>query len=249
MKKNIFVTGNSSGLGRGLSEYALEQGWDVYGCSRRGCDLEGAHDVPCDLSDFESLPWALNKLLNGVVRLDLVVLNAGSLGEIKPMHETSLLELKSLNDINVWSNKLILDWLHDSGIEVGQIIAISSGAAVMGNKGWGGYALTKASLNMLMRLYSHEFPNTHLAALAPGLIDSAMMDYLCSKPDPNEYPALARIREARGTAAMPKPRQAAERIMKVVEGLREFESGSFIDIRQIDAPDEYAALMATRNKS
>ena len=246
---NVFITGNSSGLGRGFTEYALEHGWHVYGCSRRGCDLVGVHDICCDLSDFEALPPTLDELLQGVTQLDLVILNAGILGEIKPMHETSLLELKNITDINVWSNKVILDWLLNSGINIKQIIAISSGAAVVGNKGWSGYALSKASLNMLIRLYSHEFPDTHLAAIAPGLIDTPMMDYLCEIPDPTKYPALARIREARGTQVMPGPRQAAERVMNIVDELREFESGSYVDIRQIDAPEEYAALLEARNKA
>jgi NAD(P)-dependent dehydrogenase (short-subunit alcohol dehydrogenase family) len=190
---------------------------------------------------------ALDELLAGVKRLDLVILNAGILGEIKPMHDTSLDELQRIMDINVWSNKVVLDWLLAAGIEVGQIVAISSGAAVLGNKGWSGYALSKASLNMLLRLYAHEFPETHLSAIAPGLIDSSMMDYLCVEPDPEEYPALARIREARGTGVMPKPRQAAERVMGVMAGLKDFESGSFVDIRQILAPEEYEELMRARN--
>lgn len=247
MTKQLFVTGNSSGLGRGFSEYALEQGWQLYGCSRRGCDLAGVHDVRCDLADFAAVPAALDRLLDGVERLDLVILNAGILGEIKAMSDTPLEELRRITDINVWSNKVVLDWLLASNIDVGQIVAISSGAAVLGNKGWGGYALSKAALNMLLRLYAHEFADTHLAAIAPGLIDSPMMDYLCVEPDPEEYPALARIREARGTGVMPRPRQAAERVMGVLEDLKGFESGSFVDIREIDAPEEYAALMQARN--
>ena len=102
---------------------------------------------------------------------------------------------------------------------------------------------------MLIRLYSHEFPDTHLAAIAPGIIDTPMMDYLCEEPDPTEDPALAPIHEARRTQVMPRPRQAAERVMNIVDELRAFESGSFIDILQIDAPEEYAALLKTRNKA
>jgi NAD(P)-dependent dehydrogenase (short-subunit alcohol dehydrogenase family) len=124
-----------------------------------------------------------------------------------------------------------------------QVVMISSGAAVLGNRGWGAYAMSKASLNMLMRLYSHEFPATHLSALAPGLIDSAMMDYLCEVPDPDVFPALQRLRGARGTERMPGPGEAAERVLGVLPELRRFDSGSFVDIRQILAPEEYEALM------
>lgn len=241
---NALVTGNSSGLGRGLTEALLERGWRVFGVSRRGCDLTGdLEDIRGDLSDFDSVPGLLDELLLDVRSLDLVMLNAGVLGEIKLMEETSVDELRRITDINVWSNKVILDWLLNRKFPVTQIVAISSGAAVLGNRGWGGYALSKASLNMLMRLYSHEFPETHLSAIAPGLIDSAMMDYLCEKPDPQAFPALQRIRDARGTEVMPGPSEAAERVLGVLEDLRGFESGSYVDIRQIIAPEEYENLL------
>lgn len=242
----LFITGNSSGLGRGFTEAALDRGWEVYGCSRRGCDLQGVHDVRCDLGDFAAVPAALEQLLAGVEQLELVILNAGILGEIKPMHDTSMEELRRSMDINVWANKVILDWLLDAGIRIDQIVGISSGAAVLGNKGWNGYAISKAALNMLLRLYSHEFPDTHISAIAPGLIDTAMMDYLCAEPDPEQYPALGRIRAARGTETMPGPRAAADRVLEVVGRLKEHDSGSFVDIRQLIAPEEYAALMQAR---
>ena len=152
-------------------------------------------------------------------------------------------------DVNAWANKIILDWLHAWGRRVTQVVAISSGAAVLGNKGWGGYALSKAALNMLICLYSHEFPETHLSALAPGLIDSAMMDYLCEEPDPEAFPALQRIRAARGTERMPGPREAADKVLSVLPALREQPSGAFVDIRQLLAPEEYTALMQARTRS
>jgi NAD(P)-dependent dehydrogenase (short-subunit alcohol dehydrogenase family) len=36
----VFITGNSSGLGRGLSDACLDRGWEVYGLSRRGAGRE-----------------------------------------------------------------------------------------------------------------------------------------------------------------------------------------------------------------
>lgn len=243
MANKLFITGNSSGLGQGLSELFLEKQWQVYGCSRRGCELDGINDVRCDLTRFDQLPQALETLLQDVEHLDLIVLNAGILGQIKPMSENSVDELRQIMEVNVWSNKVVLDWLLHSGKSVDQIVMISSGAAVLGNKGWGGYALSKSALNMLGKLYAHEFSKTHISAIAPGLIDTPMMDYLCVEPDPEEYPALQRIRDARGTDVMPKPKEAAERIWKVLPHLKEYPSGSFIDIRKILSPDEYERLM------
>jgi NAD(P)-dependent dehydrogenase (short-subunit alcohol dehydrogenase family) len=244
------ITGNSSGLGRGLTQTLLEAGWTVYGCSRRGYGETpaGLHDARCDLSDLDALPATLSALLESAERLDLVILNAGLLGEIRPVSETPLADMQRLMDVNAWANKVVLDWLKAWGRPVSQVVAISSGAAVLGNKGWGGYALSKAALNMLVRLYAHEFPDTHLSALAPGLIDSAMMDYLCETPDPREFPALQRIRDARGTERMPGPREAAARVIEVLPALCGEPSGEFVDIRKLLAPDEYEALMQARSR-
>jgi benzil reductase ((S)-benzoin forming) len=244
----VLITGNSSGLGEGLSQVYLEKGWQVYGCSRRGCALEGVQDIRLDLSDFDAVPLALCTLLDGVEGLDLVVLNAGVLGEIRDLHETPVEQLREIMEINVWANKVIMDWLHQWGRSIGQVVMISSGASVLGNRGWSGYALSKATLNMLAKLYSHEFPETHIAAIAPGLIDSAMMDYLCDVPDPDAYPALVRLRGARGTETMPDPYNAARRIVTIMEKIRDYPSGSFIDIRQMLEPLEYAKLMGHLNQ-
>ncbi len=245
---NLLITGNSSGLGRGLTETYLQRGARVFGCSRRGCqELTGElHDIRCDLTDFDRVPQALGELLADAKELDLVFLNAGILGRIEPLSRTPMADLQRIMDVNLWSNKAVMDWLLNWGRPVRQVIMMSSGAAVLGNKGWGGYALSKAGLNMLAKLYAHEFPDTHICTLAPGLIDTAMMDYLCAEPDPEEYPALRRIRDARGSDIMPGPLQAAEKVASVVDALREYPSGEFVDIRQILAPEEYQRLMNTK---
>ncbi|PVV16848.1 MAG: alcohol dehydrogenase [gamma proteobacterium symbiont of Ctena orbiculata] len=248
-KKNALITGNSSGLGLGLSEVLLAHGYKVFGCSRRGCDLAGdVVDIRCDLSRFDTIGEKLEQLLQGVGALQLVVLNAGILGEIKHISETSLDELQQIMDINLWSNKIILDWLLQSGIRIDQILLLSSGAAVLGNKGWGGYALSKCALNMLGRLYAHEFQATHIASIAPGLIESSMMDYLCTQADSTEFPALQRLQQARKDGLVLSPVEGSERILETLPRLKEFESGSYIDLRQILAPDEYQALIEARNR-
>jgi len=238
MDPHIFITGNSSGLGRSFTEHYLSRGAHVYGLSRRGCrGLVGRlHDIRCDLDQLEKIPAALGSLLDGVGRLDTVILNAGVLGEIRDLHDTPVKDLERVMQINVWANKAVLDYLLAQRIEVGQIVLISSGAAVKGGKGWGAYALSKATLNMLTQLYAHEFPRSHLTALAPGLIDTAMQDYLCDEKtlDGEQYPSLKRLRAARGSDAMPQPEEAAARIVASLDLIRErFPSGGFVDIRDL----------------
>ena len=240
--QTVFITGTSSGLGHALAEEALARGALTCGCSRRPADLPGLRQIQCDLTDYAALPEHLERLLGELPGLGLAILNAGILGRIRELHSTPMDEVKQVMEVNLWANKAVMDWLHEWGRPVGQVVMISSGASVLGNKGWGGYALSKAALNMLARLYAHEFPDTHISALAPGIIDTAMMDHLCEEADAEAFPALQRLREARGTEAMPDPRTAAQRIFSVLPALREQPSGSFVDIRQLLDPEAYARL-------
>lgn len=239
---NALITGTSSGLGEGLAGALLQRDWVVYGCSRRPSRLAGLKTTQLDLTDHDAIGPSLDKLLDDAPRLDLVVLNAGILGEIRDIAKTPLADLKQVMETNVWVNKTILDWLIRWDRPVMQIVLVSSGAAVLGNRGWSGYALSKATLNMLTKLYAHEFTDTHLCALAPGIIDTAMMDQLCNATDADAFPALQRLQEARDTEAMPGPDEAAERILSVVDQLADRPSGSFVDIREILDPAAHAAL-------
>lgn len=233
---NVFITGNSSGLGLGLTRKLLEQDAIVWGLSRRGCPLhdnEGLRDRKVDLGNLSTLEHDLDRLLSDALRLDLVVLNAGVLGKIHPISETDIHDLEHMMRINVWANKIILDWLIERRLPVEQVVAISSGAAVNMNYGWGGYSLSKAALNNLIRLYAPEMPGTHLTALAPGLVDTAMQDYLCDEVDSREFPSVQKLKDARGSKNMPDPDQAAEDILGLLGKLREGESGRFVDVRNI----------------
>jgi NAD(P)-dependent dehydrogenase (short-subunit alcohol dehydrogenase family) len=233
---NVLITGNSSGLGLGLTEVLLARDAIVWGLSRRGCPLsddEGLHDRRFDLSNLNTLPEALERLLADCMRLDLVVLNAGILGRIHEISETDVHDLEHMMRVNVWSNKVILDWIIENRLPVDQVVAISSGAAVNMHYGWGGYSLSKSLLNDLIRLYAHEMPDTHLSALAPGLVDTAMQDYLCGEVDSEEFPSVQKLKDARGTDAMPDPRKAAEQVLDVLDTLRKGDSGRFVDLREI----------------
>src|SRR5690625_3422426 len=125
MSENVFSTGVSSGLGRGLAEAYLDREATVFGLSRRGANIK-SHDfreAQVDLADLEGIPAALDALL-GDVALDVAILNAGMLGEFKAMPELGLEELRRAMDINVWANKQILDWLvaHNAP---GEIVLVS----------------------------------------------------------------------------------------------------------------------------
>ncbi len=232
-QRTALITGNSSGLGLGFTRALKAEGWAVYGLSRRGCPDPVDGDVRVDLTDLEAIGPAVDELLAPVERLDLVILNAGMLGHVQNLSEASMDELRRVMDVNVFANKPILDHLLHRQLPVGQMVAISSGASVSGNAGWSGYALSKAALNMLVSLYAHEFPETPFHALAPGLIDTTMQDYLCEDPDGDRFESVQNLRTARGTPVMPEPEDAARQVLMSLPRLRGLPSGRFADIRQL----------------
>ena len=237
---HVLITGVSSGIGFGLAAEYLARGDRVWGVSRRQPDdLVSAHEnfrfSGLDLTDEEAVRRELPRLLADCKRLDYVILNAGVLGEIGDLAETPLPRLRSVMETNVWANKTTIDVLFDLDIPVSHVITMSSGASVNGNRGWNGYSISKAALNMLTRLYAHEHAQTHFAAVAPGLVDTAMQDYLCGHPQDERFASLEVLKSKRDTSDMPQPRDAARRLVSVfdrIDGL--VESGDFVDIRNLD---------------
>ncbi len=237
MSRNVLITGISSGIGAALAQACLERGDRVYGLSRREPPAALAQDrfhfLSLDLSRFDEVPAGLGELLGEERRIDLAVLNAGVLGEIKDLRDTGLEELHRVMEVNTWANKILLDALFARDLEVRQVIGISSGAAVSGSRGWSAYALSKACFKMLLQLYAAERPTTHFCSFAPGLIDTAMQDYLCALPaeDCETYPSLPTIQAARGTESMPTPEQVAPTLLEAFEKVRAEPSGCFVDLR------------------
>ena len=234
----VFITGVSSGIGWGLSKHYLSKGYEVYGLSRRVPeDLiqnNNFKHIICDLNNFESIPGLLKSLLSSVSKIDLAILNAGILGPIANMKDQSLNDLTKVMNINVWANKPIIDALLETVPDTKKVVAISSGAAINGNKGWGGYSISKAALNMLIKLYASENENTTFYSFAPGLIDMPMQDYLCGDElNVREFPSAQKLKDARYTSNMPTAENAGKILAKGINELDKLQTGSFADIRKM----------------
>jgi benzil reductase ((S)-benzoin forming) len=225
---NFLITGTSRGIGHALAKYYSQKG-TVYGISRSTSDLD-IEQLQCDLTNYEQLKSQLNNFLSEVNEIDTVILNAGVLGKIQSISEANINELKETMEINLWSQKIILDLLIHKKIK--NVIAISSGAAVKGSYGWSGYSLSKAALNMLIQLYADEYKDIKFIALAPGLVHTHMQDQL-AKVDTNKYKNIKRLHDARGTKDMPQPDEFIKLYNSKLSKILEANSGSFIDIRKI----------------
>lgn len=232
----ILITGVSSGLGHGLAKYYINMGADVYGCSRRSPeDLieQGLNFCALDLSQQAESESRFRDWIEAIESFDCVILNAGILGKIKDMRACSMEELQKTMEVNVWANKWILDACFAEGRKIKQVVGISSGASLSGSRGWNGYSLSKAALNMLIKLYAGECPSTHFTSLAPGLVDTAMQDYMTSLPEDPRYAPIEILKAAKGTDAMPSGYECAKKLVDAFPRLLEKESGGYADIRKL----------------
>jgi len=231
------ITGTSSGIGHGLAGEFLSIGHRVWGISRKSVQGLQEHEryrhLQLDLTDFQAVAHRLPGFLENVKHLDLVVLNAGVLGEIRRMEEVDVEEMKRVMEINVWANKVLLDLVFVHVPRVRQVVGMSTKASLRSSPGWGPYAVSKAGLNMLMDVYAKEYPDTHFNAFAPGLIESQILQAVWDVRDTEKYPAAGRLQEARGTEDVLGPREAAPILVRGMEKALHYENGSFVDVREM----------------
>jgi NAD(P)-dependent dehydrogenase (short-subunit alcohol dehydrogenase family) len=232
---NILITGVSSGLGEALAKAYLEKGDTVYAIGKTIPHMLDKYPhfffFPYDLSETFLIQSTLKEFLQNR-SFDIVILNAGLLGDIQSLYETDLAELKDVMEVNVWANKELIDTLH-ANAQVKQIVGISSGAAINGSKGWGAYSISKAGLNMLLQVYAKELPEIHFTALAPGVINTSMVRHIIENVDDKLYPSAKRLKEAE----IREPQKAAKLLIETFPKLFAYESGSFLDVRTMDERD------------
>ena len=230
--KNILITGVSSGLGEALAKTYLENGDTVYAIGKTIPKKLDHYPhfffFPYDLSETFMIQSTLQEFL-AHRSFDIVILNAGLLGEIKTLSQTELNEIKHVMEVNVWANKELIDTLNTHA-KVKQIIGISSGAAVNGSKGWGTYSLSKAALNMLLKVYAKELPDIHFTALAPGVIHTPMVQHIIDEVNDEIYPSAKKLKEGN----IQTPQEAANHLITIFSQLLQYESGSFLDVRTMD---------------
>jgi len=230
--QNVLITGIGSGIGEALAREYLEQGYQVYAIGRSFPKMLDAHPhfffFPYDLSKTFMLKDTIKDFVKGHI-FELSILNAGVLGDIQTLQQTELAQIKEVMELNVWANKELIDTL-SSFATVRQIVGISSGAAVNGSKGWGAYSLSKSGLNMLLNVYAKELPDIHFTALAPGVIETPMVQHIIDDVDDITFPSAKKLKEGR----IQTPEEAAKLLIHTFPKLLDYESGSFLDVRTMD---------------
>ena len=226
---NVLITGSSSGLGLALAQSLCEQGDEVYGISRSQTPLP-IKQITCDFNQLDTLKEKLSELTQNI-SFDYVFLNAGLLGKIAVVSELSHDDFLTVFNVNVFANKIIIDDLLRNN-NVKNIIGISSGAALKSYFGWSIYCSSKAAFKQLISAYADENPSVHFLSLAPGIVKTKMQDHLYSI-DATEIPSLEKFHSLYNT--METPEIVAKRIIENLKSLDKLPTGSFFDLREINA--------------
>ena len=194
------VTGASRGIGRAAALALAEAGAHVIAVARTQGALEELDDairqvgasatlVPLDLTDYDGIDRLGAAINDRWKRLDIVVGNAGILGNLMPIGHITPKVWSQVMDINVTANwRLIrsLDPLLRMS-DAGRAIFVTSGAAAKCKAYWGPYSVSKAALEALVRTYAAENATTAVKAmlLNPGPLRTDMRRAAMPGEDPD----------------------------------------------------------------
>ena len=134
----ILITGASSGFGALTAEKLAQQGYTVYGTSRRELpDTDaGVRMRVLDVTDSESVQACVDGILDEVGRIDVLVNNAG-IGQLSLAEETAMATAEKIVQTNFWGmvrvTQAVLPTMREQGS--GRILFMSSLAGLIGTPG------------------------------------------------------------------------------------------------------------------
>lgn len=174
--KIALITGAGRGIGRALAVAFARQGAHVIAVSRMAATLEELDDffsqktlpaptlVPLDITQYEGITRLGASLYQRFGRLDILIGNAGYLGELSPIAHTQPQHWQKIFDINATANFWLLRNLDPLLRQSDDPHAVFT-TAQEGREAksfWGAYAASKAALERLVMAYAAE--NSHVKA-------------------------------------------------------------------------------------
>jgi NAD(P)-dependent dehydrogenase (short-subunit alcohol dehydrogenase family) len=217
------VTGGSRGLGKQVARELLARGLAVIMDGRDPATLDGAREelkgignivaIAGDVGDKEHA-HALIAAADSLGRLDLLVNNASTLGEVPlpRIDQLSQQVFRDLFDVNVYAPihlaQHALRLMQRTGGSK-TIVNITSDAGVEPYPTWGGYGASKAALEHISRVLATELEGTSVRILVadPGDMNTQMHRDAIPDADPNELgdPADSARRLIQAIANMRSP--------------------------------------------
>lgn len=200
------VTGASRGIGAAVAKAYARAGAHVILTSRTMGALEEVDDeiqaaggsatiMPLNMLDLDKIDAMGPALAEKFGRLDIAVGNAGMLGALTPLGHVDAKEWQRVMDLNVNANFRLIRTLDPllRASDAGRLIMVSSSLAQSPRAYWGAYAVSKAALESLAKVYAAETVTTNMRVnvIDPGATRTAMR----AKAYPGEDPAKPKAPE------------------------------------------------------
>ncbi|MSO65640.1 MAG: SDR family NAD(P)-dependent oxidoreductase [Alphaproteobacteria bacterium] len=202
------ITGASRGIGAAVAQCFAAEGAHVVLVARTVGGLEEVDDtiraaggtatlVPLDLRDFAGIDRMAAALAERFGRLDILVGNAATLGELRPVPHYSPEMWAEVIELNLTSNWHLIrafDGLLRRS-SAGRALFVSSNLVRHPRAYWGPYAASKAALENLVLCYAAEIAATSVRAnvIDPGRVRTRMRAQAYPGEDPAKHPAPALI--------------------------------------------------------
>jgi short-subunit dehydrogenase len=189
IKRNVLVTGASSGIGRAIARNLLQQGHHVIGVSRDGGKfirhMENFSPVQLDLSQLNDLPKKFRKLEQAFPEIDVVVFCAG-MGQFGSVEEFSYDQIEGLMTINFTSQAFLTRALLPAlkRKERSDLIFIGSEAALKGSRKGAVYCASKFAVRGFTQALREECgkSNVRVCLINPGMVKTAFFEPLSFEP-------------------------------------------------------------------
>lgn len=202
--KTALVTGASRGIGRSIAIALAKAGAQVLAVARTTGALEELDDeirsfggkaslVPFDLTDGEGIERLAGALSERFEALDILVLNAASIGELAPVADIDpkvWVHTLNLNVTANWRLLRALDQMLRKSTDARVITLTSKVGGEEARAFWGAYAVSKAALEMLIETHAAETlkTNIHHAIIDPGAMRTDMRKVAMPGEDPETLP-------------------------------------------------------------
>ena len=184
------VTGASRGIGAATAEALAREGMHVVLTARTVAGLEQVEErihaaggnatiAPMDLTENDSIARLAAAVAERWGKLDLLLLNAATLGSLTPVADIDGNEFSRLLTMNLLAGQALIaafdPLLRKS--DSGRLVAITSSVGRTPRAYWGAYGASKAALETLVLAYGEEVRNlsdVRVAIADPGATATAM---------------------------------------------------------------------------
>jgi NAD(P)-dependent dehydrogenase (short-subunit alcohol dehydrogenase family) len=196
MSKSVLITGAARGLGANLAREFGRRGYRLALTGRSESSLQPLADELRDLSpqlvveeldveNIDNIPDVFRRCAQALDGLDIVVVNAG-IAIPTPVGKGQLEQMESVLNINLMgaiaSAEAAIELFREQG--GGQLVGITSVAAVRGLRNQAAYCASKAGFSRYLQAARLETQgkNISVTELAPGFIDTDLNRGLASRP-------------------------------------------------------------------